>query len=163
MDGECRQFNGLAASVCKICTRPFAFSFAFVPVREPQWHRTKYDPMRPGTLIYDQQTTNLGVSGSNPFGRARNPLIIGISILARRAPCRFSRVARRLHGVQQSFAGLFADQPQCRIEGHVAPVVGVDVMQGGYRGLVRLTPFLSAVRPARRKASASAPPAVGSF
>src|SRR4051794_35775502 len=32
-----------------------------------------------------------------------------------------------------------------------------------YRGLVRLPPFLSPARPARRRASASAPPDAGSF
>ena len=37
------------------------------------------------------------------------------------------------------------------------------MVHGGYRGLVRLAPFLSAARPARRKASASAPPGAGSF
>jgi hypothetical protein len=46
LDGEYWRFNGLAARVCKICTRPFAFSFAFVPVREPHSHPTRHDQTR---------------------------------------------------------------------------------------------------------------------
>jgi len=61
---------------CEMCTRPFAFSFAFVPVREPHWHHTKHDQMRRGALIYDQQTPNLGVSGSNPSERATSVTLL---------------------------------------------------------------------------------------
>jgi hypothetical protein len=46
LDGESWRFNGLAARVCKTCTRPFAFSFAFVPVRGPRLHLTEHDQTR---------------------------------------------------------------------------------------------------------------------
>src|SRR5256885_135554 len=52
-------------------------------------------------VMSEHQTTNLGVGGSNPSGRARNPLLMDTSSVARKAPCRFSGVTRFLHGKRQ--------------------------------------------------------------
>jgi hypothetical protein len=53
-----------------------------------------------------------------------------------------------LHGAQRAFAGWFADQPQVPILKSMSRSLwGVGVVQGGYRGLVRLLPVLSAVTP----------------
>jgi hypothetical protein len=69
-----------------------------------------------------------------------------------------------LYGSQRAFAGGFVYQPQAPILRSMScSLLGVGVMHGGYRGVVRLAPFLSVVTPARRKASASAPLDAGSF
>jgi tripartite-type tricarboxylate transporter receptor subunit TctC len=54
MDGEWRKLNGLAVRVCKICARPFAFSFAFIPVREPNSATMGQDQTRQSMPIADK-------------------------------------------------------------------------------------------------------------
>jgi hypothetical protein len=60
----------LAARVCKTCTRPFAFSFAFVPVRGPRLHLTEHDQTRYVCRL-TCCATNVGVRKSAAFPHAQ--------------------------------------------------------------------------------------------
>jgi hypothetical protein len=112
----------LPARVCKICTRPFALSFAFVPVREPHSHSTRHDQTRSGTpSLPSCCAANMGVRTLSTFQYCLSPdcadfVIVNLDLIDDGANGRApeARIARKDERITLTKAAIFSSVIRAR-------------------------------------------------